>query len=145
MVPIKKSVPYNSVSPSTRSSWYSGYACLDIPFPPIKIEAGWAFARTPNPDKATFDKAMDAFTKVGISTEPFRRVPHSKDCIHLFEDTCLKREYPENKIEEALFFGRTQIENLVRKFLNVFGSQPPRRPVPVDEVNFFLNNTGGRG
>ena len=129
------------ISP-TRSSWYSGYACTDIPFPPMKIELGWAFTRTPNPDKAAFESAMNAFTKNGISIDNFRRVPHSPSCVHLFEDTCLKRDYPENKIEDLLYFGRIQIENLVRKFLNFFGiDQVRKRPVPDDEVNFFLKQT----
>ena len=108
----------------------------------MKIELGWAFTRTPELDQGAFQEAMNAFTKNGISISNFRRVPHSPNCVHLFEDTCLKRDYPENKIEDLLYFGRIQIENLVRKFLNLFGvDQVKRRPVPDDEVNFFLNAT----
>ena len=111
----------------------------------MKMELGWAFTRTPNPDKDTFEAAMDVFTKNGISIDNFRRVPHSPDCVHLFEDTCLKRDYPKNKFEDLLYFARYQTENLVRKFLNLFGlNQVEKRPVPDDTVNFYLDQTRKR-
>ena len=111
----------------------------------MKMELGWAFTRTPNPDKDTFEAAMDVFTKNGISIDNFRRVPHSPDCVHLFEDTCLKRDYPRNKFEDLLYFARYQTENLLRKFLNLFGlNQVEKRPVPDDTVNFYLDQTRKR-
>ena len=84
---------------------------------------------------------MNVFTKNGISIDNFRRVPHPSSCVHLFGDTCLTRDYPKNPIEDVLFFARIQTENLVKKFLSLFGVDPPKRPVPVDPANFFLNST----